>query len=100
MHGGTIRVESALGQGTKFIFTLPKFAPDLPLKEFIQNGISEAQKSAAHMSLVMVDVIPVNATKSLPEKRENGYLSELEKLLKLDLHREGDATFREGNRCA
>jgi len=101
MHGGQIKIESELGAGTKFIFTLRKFSEDLPLQEFIQNRITEAQKSAEHLSLVMVNLSKItNSHKHTPVENQQQHLKTIENLLNADLHRERDSTFRDTKRCA
>jgi len=101
MHGGTIKVESKLGEGTKFIFTLRKFSEDLPLQEFIQSRITEAQKTAEHLSLVMVNFQEIkNSHQHYPVEKQQQHLKTIENLLNADLHRERDSTFRDGRRCA
>jgi len=101
MHGGKIWIESEIGVGTKFIFTLQKFSEDLPLHEFIQNRITEAQKSAEHLSLVMVNFNEVNNShKKLPVEKCQQHLKTIENLLNADLHRNNDLIFRDAKRCA
>lgn len=101
MHGGTIKVESEIDVGTKFIFTLRKFSEDLLLQEFIQNRITEAQKSAEHLSLVMVNISKMkDPEKVLPVEKKQRHLKAIENLLNADLHRQGDLTFRDAQRCA
>jgi len=101
MHGGKIWIESKVGVGTKFIFTLRKFSEDLPLNEFIQNRITEAQKTAEHLSLVMVNFSEINNShKQLPVEKQQKHLKTIENLLNADLHRNNDVIFRDSKRCA
>jgi PAS domain S-box-containing protein len=43
-HGGTIRVESDAGAGTKFIFTLPRYGIEKILEESIKQGKEAIEK--------------------------------------------------------
>ncbi len=100
MHNGSIRVESELEVGTKFIFTLPKFVPGLPLREFIDDNIRIVQRSHGRMCLVALTMSEgKNLKEPFSDVQRKSYLENIENVVKNDLHREGDAVFRGSKGC-
>ena len=100
VHEGKIWVESELGVGTKFIFTLPKFTPESALKDFVDNGIKEAQRANTRMSLFAMTMESVKeGAKSFPESVRLSCLEGLENILRGEVHRQGDAVFRDLKGC-
>jgi len=91
MHDGAIRAESKLKRGTKFIFTLPKYSTEVLFRDHINKGIREAAKKNSKMTLIVVSMGEFEKLKKkLTEKEFQSILSNMEKVLKDSLRREGD----------
>jgi signal transduction histidine kinase len=91
LHRGKIRVESKLGKGTKFIFTLPKYSVQTILSEYINEAIEQADKKNVKMSLVIFSITELNKSKQKfsPNKMKS-ILKDLEGVLKNNISRQED----------
>ena len=56
LHHGNIRAESKLGQGTRFIFTLPKYTIKQLFMEYITSALKEAGKDGKPLSMIIFEI--------------------------------------------
>jgi len=99
-HHGKIWVESILGRGAKFIFTLPTYTTCKELfYTCINNGIKESIKKNSKMSLITVSAFELNKLKQkLSRQTLDSILKDIEEILRNNNCRAGDVVVREENR--
>ena len=99
-HHGKIRVESTLGEGSKFIFTLPKYTTcKLLFYACINNGIREAIKMNSKMSLITVSVFELDKLKQkLTRQIFDSTLKDIREMIQNNHVRSGDVVVSENNR--
>ena len=96
LHRGSIRLESELNKGSKFIFTLPKYDPATLLQEHVAQSMKEAATSGSSTTLFSISLIEPNALKGeFLRDRLELILKEIEELLRKSLRGRGDIVLRD-----
>ncbi len=90
-HHGKIKVESRQGEGTQFIFSLPKFAVIEIFKEHLSRSLKAALKEKACLSVLLLEIRDYEAVfKKLGPERTEALLKELAHRLKDGLRQRVD----------
>lgn len=96
LHSGKIWVESEPVRGSKFTFSLPKYDSEALFKEYVDEGIKEAEKNNTKMSVIVLSLGRIDELKqrfSVEELR--GLLKDIEGLARNTLRRHGDVAVRD-----
>jgi signal transduction histidine kinase len=91
LHGGSIRVESEPGRGTKIIFILPKYTTEEILRKCLNNGMKEAMEKKSRMALIAISISWSNVSKQeFSEDKLSTISRSMEELIKGSIRRDRD----------
>jgi len=100
MHEGKMWAESEVDKGTKISFSLPKYADDKLLQEYVSSGIEEAKKNNSKMSLMVLSIDNYKKAKELiSEEKIYLALKGVEGVLKDSFNHSGGAALKDSHEC-
>lgn len=95
-HRGTIHVESKLEEGTKFVFTLPKYTAEELFREYIAKGLEVALRDETSLSLIVFDVKDYDLVKEkLGAEKTLSLMQNLENLIKEQIRKHADVAVKD-----
>ncbi|MBI4707095.1 MAG: PAS domain-containing protein [Candidatus Omnitrophica bacterium] len=101
MHKGRIWVESKFGEGTKFIFTLPRKPIKAMFRDFVSDNIKDAIKRHNKLTLITVSILDFEKIKEQFKPEElSSVLIDMEQVLRTKVHSSKDFVLKDTGEIA
>ena len=98
IHGGEIRIESSVGEGTEVNFALPLLSFDERLQEYLASTIQEAADRKGVFSLIAFSIREMPGLWNRSPEKTEAAMKDLEQVLRSSLRRRADTVMRHQGR--